>query len=1217
MAVQMVPFAAQSYRARSVALDAQRVVNFYAEAEPKEAKSPVAVWGCPGMVAFAQCGDGPIHGMGMMGGAVYVVSGQTLYRVNADGSSVALGATAVTGPVSMDTNGVDLVWVDGEAGWSYSVAGGVQQIVDPNFYPADSVVYFDTYFVFNRSGTQEFFLSPQMGVTPFDGTMFASKEATPDPLLAIVNSHEQLYLFGAARTEIWYDAGNAPPTFPFQRFDGAFIQRGIAGPHAKCLEDNTVFFLGDDGMFYRLNGFQPERISTHATEGAWQSYSTMSDARCFSYTLEGHKFVNLLFPGASASWVFDVATGLWHERESWTGGSEDSSIGRWRVNTAVMAFNRVLVGDCLTGIVGQLNYQVYTELGATMRGLIVAPPIQDVRRRVFMRRFELDVETGIGLPAAASIETVTYQPQGILLVAPGALTHEGAPSGMAGAMITLLVNLWAYLPDDGAQRGVLVGNAETTADSPGFSILLVNDDTAPTAQIVISASDSQGHSIVSASYAYTDWASWVNVQISLFPAAETLQLYVAGAALTPASITWGSQAPIGNPAGQDWVLAPSTGPDVSPGVVADPAFGGHTAGTGTGWLNTSAGLDQFGNMISVESYLMGTSIANVNAVSQAGGIAWTLLGTTIQSDALSQIPSLSSLLYAGTPSVLLGGQYLAVGVWALSGNFYAGVSIYRINNGSAPTFLGLAYCIWYDPGSDGRCFLAGNQTINDPILMMQEGGGKKVFVFPSIAQIIGGAAKSGGLDGLYPDAGNTASWASCQVPFISYAYPAALGANLLVQYGYGTGGAGAYVGFFLPDGSGGTNHYLYLSRGDMAANDMAGINTNDEILNVIGPDYPNGAMVKIAMGAISYDALVAAYFAGNANTSFAGTLPMYSIDNANWVNEAGTAQIPFTDEYSYIATGQPGGTDVYGGRPGLTPIPGTSQWLVSFLLVGQSDSQANRGNATLWDTVRVFRYSGGTATQVGIPVSGEAYSGATNWTGYELPNPGDGQIWSDRNATAYVVGNDLLIYGNMYGDAEGSYPSPGGAQYCTRFGTLNLPLAQVADLFIAAPTAFFNLASAANRALFRSAGGGAQYLAADGSIPLGESPPVFLTVNPGATVADFPNNGGSGGAFALSGQIVAAESNPPGGTYQEAIAQPANTPVGADPQIMLDWSDDGARTWSALRLCRSMGMQGAYLTRLRWLKLGQARQRVLRLQVTDPVRRNLIGFYLDTDSGMD
>ena len=68
---------------------------------------------------------------------------------------------------------------------------------------------------------------------------------------------------------------------------------------------------------------------------------------------------------------------------------------------------------------------------------------------------------------------------------------------------------------------------------------------------------------------------------------------------------------------------------------------------------------------------------------------------------------------------------------------------------------------------------------------------------------------------------------------------------------------------------------------------------------------------------------------------------------------------------------------------------------------------------------------------------------------------------------------------------------------------------------------------------------------------------------------------------------------------------------------MLDWSDDGARTWSALRLWRSMGRQGAYRTRLRWLKLGQARQRVLRLQVTDPVRRNLIGFYLDTETGME
>ncbi len=73
---------------------------------------------------------------------------------------------------------------------------------------------------------------------------------------------------------------------------------------------------------------------------------------------------------------------------------------------------------------------------------------------------------------------------------------------------------------------------------------------------------------------------------------------------------------------------------------------------------------------------------------------------------------------------------------------------------------------------------------------------------------------------------------------------------------------------------------------------------------------------------------------------------------------------------------------------------------------------------------------------------------------------------------------------------------------------------------------------------------------------------------------------------------------------------------GEDPVWMLDWSKDGGRTFSELQTFRSMGRIGEYLTRLRWLRLGQSRQWIFRLQSTDPVRRVIIGTYLDVTEGM-
>ena len=74
---------------------------------------------------------------------------------------------------------------------------------------------------------------------------------------------------------------------------------------------------------------------------------------------------------------------------------------------------------------------------------------------------------------------------------------------------------------------------------------------------------------------------------------------------------------------------------------------------------------------------------------------------------------------------------------------------------------------------------------------------------------------------------------------------------------------------------------------------------------------------------------------------------------------------------------------------------------------------------------------------------------------------------------------------------------------------------------------------------------------------------------------------------------------------------------GFNPVWMLDVSKDGGVTWTTLQTFRSMGETGQYLQRLRWLRMGTARQWLFRLRSTDPVPRNIIGFYLDAKPGMD
>lgn len=555
---------AQTYTANSAPLNASRVVNMFAELQVQDAKSkaPVAIWGHPGTAPFALCGGGPVLNYTVMGGQLYAVTADGFWQVNPDGGSVLLGTTSVNpNGCSIDNNGKTVCWVDGSSGWIWTASTGVQQISDTNFYPSNTVTYFDTYFVFVRNGTREFFLSPQNwnGTDAFDSTQFASKEATPDLLIAIVNSHEQLYLFGEKRCEVWYDAGNAPPTFPFQRSDGAIIQRGLAAPYATIVEDNTLFWLGEDLMFYRLDGFQPERLSNHAIESQWQRYDHVYNTKAFVYTIFGHKMIALTFLTARKTWVVDLSTKRWHERESWIGNNAETSIGRWRVNCAINTpstsgnYPDVLFGDSQTGRIDRANMDVFTEFGDMMRAMVVGPPIHTDRRRVFMKRFELDVESGVGLLGGPQSVTSEYCPVGITMTSPSSIQTADALSGTAPSFSAFVFSDFVYLPDDSTTRGLVFGNSH-------LQITIANDASS-TNQIVVTATDASGDPILDAEYQWTDWAHWTWIGISVDTATNQISCWINSTivetALTPVVLTWSSTNPIPNDTGDPWQFYPT------------------------------------------------------------------------------------------------------------------------------------------------------------------------------------------------------------------------------------------------------------------------------------------------------------------------------------------------------------------------------------------------------------------------------------------------------------------------------------------------------------------------------------------------------------------------------------------------------------------------------------------------------------------------------------
>lgn len=383
-----IPFAVSYNAGRTKPLSVQRVLNLYAEEAPPNEKTPVALIGTPGRTIIGAAFDtAPVRGMKVMDGDLYVAAGATVYRVTSSAAATAIGTIGGDGPVGMATNGTQILIVDSLGNGYIVTSTTVTAIADPDWPGASSCCFVDGYFIVTQPHSKRFYISALLDGTGWDALDFASQEADPDDLVAAIADHNELWLFGETTTEVWTNAGGAD--FPFQRIGGAIITRGLAGRFAATAADNTIFWLADDQIVYRANGYLPTRVSTHAIEFAIGAIADWRSAQAFSYTQEGHSFVGFTFPDALTI-VYDAATNLWHERQS--GDRLD-----WGANGVIAAYDKLIVGGADTGALYELSLDAFGDAGAAIRRQVTTPAVWADSGRLTMSRFQADFEVGIGL----------------------------------------------------------------------------------------------------------------------------------------------------------------------------------------------------------------------------------------------------------------------------------------------------------------------------------------------------------------------------------------------------------------------------------------------------------------------------------------------------------------------------------------------------------------------------------------------------------------------------------------------------------------------------------------------------------------------------------------------------------------------------------------------------------------------------------------------------
>lgn len=311
----------------------------------------------PGLKLFTTLDNGPTRGWLDVNGTAYIVSNRALYKMASDGTATKLGTIPGTGMVSMSyglaDTGYQVVVVNGSVGYLYdSGAKTFKRIADSAFPGATCIDYINGYFIGIEPSKRYFFISTAGDAATYDSTDRFQAEGAPDRLVTLKVLSNEVWVFGQRTTEVWGATGDS--TAKFARQNGTVIDVGCAAEFGVAKIDNGIFWLGDDGSFYRNNGYAQMRISTGAIEQAIADCD-WSGAIAFTWASKGHKVVYWTFPDGK-TWGYDCWTQKWHRRETF-------GMDRWRVHASLWWKAKWLVGDISSGNIYALDWDTHTENG--------------------------------------------------------------------------------------------------------------------------------------------------------------------------------------------------------------------------------------------------------------------------------------------------------------------------------------------------------------------------------------------------------------------------------------------------------------------------------------------------------------------------------------------------------------------------------------------------------------------------------------------------------------------------------------------------------------------------------------------------------------------------------------------------------------------------------------------------------------------------------------
>lgn len=384
-----LPIALRSNESRFSFAGEAKLINSYAEKQGGDGKGEFVLLPSYGMTLERAVTDTPCRGMIYLDDldCIYTVHSTSVYKVTETGVATRIGIIPGNDIVQMSRNQAELpqISIRCDAGNYYIENDVVSQVTDEDL-PDDAISQdqcggYTVYLFENR----KFYISSLNECQTVDGLDFATVEQSADPAVRVIADGD-LFFFKRKQAEQWRNTGNAD--FPFEPI-GSPIRHGIIGPQAVTAFDNTLAFVAEDYVAYRITGTSAvQRISTHAVERAFQYDSDPSSIKAFSYPQEGHNFA--VFTAKDSTRVLDAATGFWHTRESYLQGN-------WRFRFPVKAWGKIIGGDRLSGNLYYLDKDSFVEGDQPIVWGMDTPTFQVFPNGGIIDALHIDLDTGVGL----------------------------------------------------------------------------------------------------------------------------------------------------------------------------------------------------------------------------------------------------------------------------------------------------------------------------------------------------------------------------------------------------------------------------------------------------------------------------------------------------------------------------------------------------------------------------------------------------------------------------------------------------------------------------------------------------------------------------------------------------------------------------------------------------------------------------------------------------